>query len=90
MSDINLELLWVRLVSFAYSFAGLAITAIGGVVLSPDFAALVQQNFGNGALTALALLVVTELAKHARNLAVLGAAERRFGSAGARQNVTLI
>lgn len=61
----------VRLISFGYSLLSLVGVAIVGVFTSQDFAVLVTQHFGQGIISTLILLAVTEAVKHIRNLSVL-------------------
>ena len=61
------DLIKVRAVSFFYGFVSLVGLAITGVLLSPEFSALVKDNFGNSALTGFLLLVIPEMVKHVRN-----------------------
>lgn len=82
MNQETLELLKVRVISFLYSLAGMLLSAILGILSSPGFAELVQENFGSGVLGMFVLLVVSESLKHLRNLNVvktakLGAAQGR-------------
>lgn len=87
---MNTQLIKARLISFGWSILSLVGTTIAGVLLSPDFAALVTQNFGQGVVSTLILLAVTELVKHVRNVQVLKSAEASFGSAHGSENVILI
>mgnify|MGYP001596300803 CR=1 FL=1 len=78
---LNNDLVRIRLVSFAYGLASLVGLAILGVLVSPDFAALVKAHFGNGFFATLILLLVPEVAKHIRNLIEtkkLGSTKRPF------------
>lgn len=89
MFDFNL--IKVRLLSFGYSVAALFVSAIIGVIISPEFSAAVHQNFGDGALVALGLATVVEFVKHFRNVAVVSSAADELGSLEAgRRSVTLI
>lgn len=65
---MNNQLLKLRLVSFGWGLASLVGLAIVSVLLSPDFAALLKANFGDGVFTMFTLLLVPEVAKHIRNL----------------------
>ena len=66
---MDTQLLKVRAVSFGWGLFSLIIIAISGVLLSPDFSALVKANFGDSAFVGFALLLVPEVVKHLRNLA---------------------
>lgn len=88
---MDYQLIKARLISFGWSLLSLVITTVAGMLLSSDFAHIVQANFGDGATGALVLLVVTEVAKHLRNLHVINAMAERVGSrAAARERITLI
>ena len=65
------DLYKIRALSFMYGLGSLIILAIGGVIISPDFATLVKTNFGDSALVGFLLLLAPEVARHLRNLAAL-------------------
>lgn len=79
------NLIKTRLISFGYSLLSLILTAFVGVLASPDFATLVQTNFGGGITATLILLVVTELVKHLRNVKVIN----KLGKVGGGKNVII-
>lgn len=63
--------LWtVRIKSFFWSLAGLAVTGIAGFLLSPDVQNLIQENFGETFFGSLIIIGVTEAAKHLRNIKI--------------------
>lgn len=68
---MNAKLINARIISFGWSFLSLLGTSLLGMLLSPEFADIVVQNFGEGFVSTLTLLVVTEVVKHSRNLSVL-------------------
>ena len=72
------DLYRVRLISFGYGLLSLILMALAGVLVSPDFSALVKTHFGNSAVIGFLLLLVPELAKHLRNLATL----KKLGAEG--------
>lgn len=84
-----MQLIKARVLSFSYSLATLVGLSIIGVLTSPDFSALVQQHFGDGASSMLILLVVSEGVKHVRNLKVLKDAERSVGGEGGKPVVLI-
>lgn len=85
------ELIKTRALSFMWSLLSLAGTALTAMLLSPDFANIVTNNFGTGATGMLILMVVTELVKHLRNMRALNVGRGKFGSVQlARDNATLI
>lgn len=86
---MNTELIKVRVLSFFYSVASLILTALAGLLLSPEFATVVQEHWGSGVVGMVILMAVTELAKHIRNVRVVGKARRISGYAD-RENVTII
>lgn len=85
---MNSTLIKARLISFGWSFLSLVGTTIAGVLVSPDFATLITHNFGQGLVSTLILLAVTEGVKHLRNLKVMQAAA--MGSANGDAPVILI
>ena len=74
------QLIKIRLVSFGYGLASLLGLAVIGVLLSPDFAALVKANFGDGVVSMFVLLLVPEVIKHLRNLIET----KKLGAAGTK------
>lgn len=83
------SLLKARFISFVYSLGSLIGLAIAGVLLSPEFAALVNEYFGTGVSASLILLFGTEVAKHLRNLSVIKKA-KLGAQRGDRVDYTLI
>ena len=78
---MDTNLLKIRAISFFYGFASLVGLAIVGVLVSPEFVALIKAHFGSGIFTSLLLLLVPELVKHLRNLSTikkLGAKEGKY------------
>lgn len=71
-----MDLITVRLKSFGYSLLAFAVTGVLGFLVSPEFSALVTENFGDSVATTLVLLIVPEVVKHLRNLSVVS----KFGS----------
>lgn len=61
------EQISIRLKSFGYSLLSMAVLAVLGFLASSDFTALITQNFGESAFTAIVLLVVPEAVKWLRN-----------------------
>jgi len=75
------DLIVIRLKGFAYEIGGLFLTAFVGVLLSPEFLTLVQNNAGTGLTGSVIVLVVSGLLKHLRNLKVakeLGADDKKL------------
>lgn len=72
---MDVDLITLRLKSFAYQAGSLIAVAVIGVLASPEFLELVQEAAGNGIIGALAVLLIPELVKHLRNLQVLKKAE---------------
>lgn len=70
----------VRIKSFLWSLIGMVITAILGVFTSDEFAFLVDEHLGGTIIGAIVLLVVSEGAKHLRNLSVM----KKFGAEGVK------
>lgn len=85
---MDTHLLKTRLISFGYEFGTLIAAAITGVLLSPEFAQLVQAHFTEGTVASVILLVVTGTVKHIRNKYQLGKAIKLGG--GEEHPVTLI
>ena len=65
------DLVKIRLVSFGYGLLSLIAIALVGVLASPEFSELIKTNFGNSAFTGFLLLLVPEIVRHLRNLAVM-------------------
>lgn len=68
---MNTTLIKARLISFGYEAGTLAVSAILGMLVSPQFATVLQANFGEGMATSIILLVVSGTVKHIRNLKVI-------------------
>lgn len=85
----NWDLYKLRLISFGWSVLSLVTTVVVGALASPEFATIVTQHFGTGAVSMLVLMGVTELVKHVRNVRVLNTAGR-VGGAARQSLVTLI
>jgi len=62
-----MDLLKTRVVSFAYEFATLIVTATLGIFASPEFANLVGEHFGTGMVGSIIMLAVMGAVKHIRN-----------------------
>ena len=77
---MNTELLSIRLKSFAFSLFGLALTGISGFLLSADVQKLIGEHFGNTIIGSLAVILVTEIAKHIRNVKLT----QKLGARGER------
>lgn len=65
------DLLQIRWKSFLYESLSLVLTAVVGVLVSPEFQALVTAHFGESVVGGVILLVVTGVVKHLRNKKVL-------------------
>lgn len=87
---MDTQLIKARLISFGLSLLSLVGTTIAGVLLSSDFAALVTQHFGQGAVSTLILLAVTELVKHVRNIQVIKSAASLGSTGNTKEGVILI
>lgn len=74
------ELWQIRVKSFAWDILGIVITGVSGFLLSPDFASIVTNHFGETALTSIALVVITGIAKTLRNMKV----QTELGSTGSK------
>lgn len=64
-------LIQARLVAFAYEAGTIIVLALCTALVSPEFAAAVTSNFGDGVTGSLILLVVSGVVKHVRNLNVI-------------------
>lgn len=71
-----METLLLRLKSFGFNILGVVTTAVVAYLLSPDFSTWVTENFGSGAITVLAMAVMTEALRHFRNKIVIGRATK--------------
>ena len=65
-----IELIKIRVISFAYQLATAIAALVAAYLLSSDFAALVQEHFGTVAAS-LVSLVIPEIVKHLRNVRVV-------------------
>lgn len=69
--------LWqIRVKAFAVQAGSLVGVAVIGVLLSPEFRALVEANFGTGFVTSSVVLFITGLVSHISNKIALGRAKR--------------
>lgn len=73
-----MDLLQVRIKAFGLELLSVALSGVLGYLASPDFAGLVNAHFGESAIGALLLLVVTGIVKHIRNKRVL----KKLGARG--------
>ena len=71
---MNIDLFVLRLKSFSYTFGGMCLTAVVGVLLSEDFSTLVQEYTGTTVWGTIIALVVTEGIKYIRSKVVIGKA----------------
>lgn len=76
------QLIQARVVAFAYEAGTIIVLAICTALISPEFAAAVTANFGDGVTGSLILLVVSGVVKHVRNLNVIKNAEDLGGTDG--------
>ena len=83
---MNTNLLKIRVTSFAYEAGSLIAVALLGVLVSSDFQQLITAHFGDTFLTSAALLVITGVVKHLRNLQTL----KKFGAASVENRGYLI
>lgn len=90
-ADINLDLLAVRIKAFLFEAGSLCAVVLAGVLVSPEFQAIVTAHFGNGLVTSLIVLLLAGLAKHVRNVSAISAASESLGSTReAMRHVNLI
>ena len=61
------KLIQARIKAFFVQFGSMLLTALAGVVLSPEFKALLTEHFGTGFGVAAALLLITGVASHVAN-----------------------
>lgn len=84
---MNYELIKIRVVAFAYQAGTTIVLAIIASVASPEFHAIITENFGTGITGMLVVLITDGIVKQVRNVMVLGRAAR-LGSYG--KSVTLV
>lgn len=81
---MNTELIAVRMKGFVYGLVSAIAAGIAAWMLdffgSEIFRALVTEHFGETTVGVLILLVVDGVVKHVRNMRVVGAWKREFGS----------
>ncbi len=68
---MDMELLKVRAISFAYEAGSMFLIVFIGVLGSPEFSSIITANFGDTIYGGLILLVVSGIVKHLRNLVVI-------------------
>ena len=71
-----MDLIKIRLVSFAYEACTFFIGIFATAIASDEFRAILEQHFGTSVGGTLALLVLTGVVKHLRNR---GLVDKEFG-----------
>lgn len=79
MNNLSLDLIKARILSFIWSVFAFLLTGVAGLLLSADFQAIVAKHWGTGVSGMLVLMLVTEVAKHLRNLRVVGKMRAQHG-----------
>ena len=83
---MNNQLVKARVQAFAIQAGSLITIAVLGVLMSPDFKALITEHFGDTFVTSAAWLLLTGVVSHIRNLSVL----KKFGATKNTDSVILI
>jgi len=78
-------LLVARLKGFGFEAASMVGVGILGVFMSPEFQALITEHFGETLLTSTAVLLITGVAKHLRNVKAVG----KLGATGGEKVILL-
>ena len=64
---VNTDLIVARLKAFGFEAGSLILTAIMGVLISPEFSALISTHFGTGVITSVVVLAISGFAKNYYN-----------------------
>ena len=75
------HLIVIRLKSFFWSALAILIGAVAIAVVSPEMKAIIMESSGGGVVGTMAVLMLPEIAKHLRNLAVIKKA-KKLGAIG--------